>query len=112
MRDREILRSLKAYEEETNLELEAVLKETSKIKTPDWTMKDLDNVLKKLESKQSQDMKGYVNELFHVKNIGFDLKQSLLIIFNRIKQNVKIPKSINQAYIKSIPKKKKDPMSL
>ena len=62
---------LKAYEEETNLELEAVLKETSKIKTPDWTMKDLDNVLKKLKSKQSQDMKGYVNELFHVKIIGF-----------------------------------------
>ena len=62
MRDREILPSLKAYEEETNLELEAVLKETSKIKTPDWTMKDLDNVLKKLKSKR------------------FDLKQSLLII--------------------------------
>ena len=62
--------------------------------------------------KQSQDMKGYTNEIFHLKNIGCDMKQSLLVLFNKMKQNIQIPKSLNQAFIKSIPMKKTDPMSL
>ena len=57
-------------------------------------------------------MKEYTNEIFHLKNIGCNMKQSLLVLFNKMKQNIQIPKSLNQAFIKSIPKKKRDPMSL
>ena len=57
-------------------------------------------------------MRGYTNELFRMKNIGDDLKESILIICNKIKQSFIIPKTINQAYISSIPKKKKNKLDL
>ena len=40
------------------------------------------------------------------------MKESILIICNKIKENGEIPTSWNQAYIKSIPKKKKAPLDL
>ena len=112
MRNRKIVPSLQSYEKETNEEFSEVSKETAKVKTPDCMLKELEGVLKSLKMKQSQDMKGYTNEIFHLKNIGCIMKQSLLVLFNKMKQNIQIPKSLNQAFIKSIPKKKKDPMSL
>ena len=88
------------------------MKDTVEKKSAPWTMDNLEKVLKSLKLKQSQDMRGHTNDLFHLKNIGNNLKESMLMIFNRIKDTSKIPSMWNQAYIKSIPKKKKAPMVL
>ena len=53
-----------------------------------------------------------VNELFIPKNIGADLKTSLLIFFNKIKNNQFIPECLKKVFITSIPKKRKSPMDL
>ena len=95
-----------------NEKFKNVLQQTSKEKSPPWNMTELDKVLRKLKLKQSQDLRGYSNILFHSKFIGTDLKQSLLIMFNKMKELQMIPKNLNQAYITSIPKRKKDPLSL
>ena len=46
------------------------LKEAFQIKTPDWTMDDLEEVLKQLKLNKSQDPMGYSNELFKPNNAG------------------------------------------
>ena len=73
----------------------------------DWTETDLDKVLKGLKSKQSQDSNGWANEIFNLKNIGFDLKSSLLLIFNKIKNTLEIPSFFQDTLISAIPKKRK-----
>ena len=73
----------------------------------DWTETDLDKVLKGLKSKQSQDSNGWANEIFNLKNIGFDLKSSLLLIFHKIKNTLEIPSFFQDTLISAIPKKRK-----
>ena len=53
------------------------LEYTKKIKTRDWTMEDLDKVLKSLKPNKSRYPHGFVNEIFKPGIIGFDLKSSL-----------------------------------
>ena len=66
--------------------------ESAKVeKTPDWNMKQLEKTLKKLKSGKSQDPNGLVNELFQEDNIGNDLKHSILIMMNKIKQQLSEP---------------------
>ena len=95
MRDRPILPELQSYEKEVNEKFKNVLQQTSKEKSPPWNMTELDKVLRKLKLKQSQDLRGYSNILFHSKFIGTDLKQSLLIMFNKMKELQMIPKTLN-----------------
>ena len=47
-------------------------------KSNNWTMSDLDKVLKTLKDGKCKDPAGLVNELFTYKNIGNNLKESLL----------------------------------
>ena len=56
-------------------------------KSPPWTMEQLDNVLKKLKKGKATDPAGLVNELFAYENIGDDLKKSLLMLLNKIKDH-------------------------
>ena len=53
-----------------------------------------------------------VNELFMLKNIGQNLKMSLLSLFNMIKNNQYNPEFFKEVYITSIPKKMKNPLNL
>ena len=85
---------------------------TKNISIPDWTMKDLENALRTLKISQSQDTMCLVNELFLPKNIGANLKTSLLIFFNAIKNNCFIPQYLRNVYITAIPKKCKAPLDL
>ena len=112
MRDRPIKEELKSYEKTIKDQLKEALAETNKDKSDQWTMEELEKVLKKLKYKQGLGMKGHSNKLFHYKNIGEDLKKSILIICNKVKDNNEIPTSWNQAFIKSIPKKRKSPSDL
>ena len=55
-------------------------------KTPDFTMKDLENALSKLKNNKSRDSLGYINEIFKPETIGDNLKASLLNMFNLLKR--------------------------
>ena len=70
-----------------------------------WTMKDLENALKDLKNNKSRDPEGLINELFKTNVIGEDLKRSLLLMFNNIKTEQKIPIFMNHANVTTIPKK-------
>ena len=55
---------------------------------------------------------GIVNELFMPENIGEDLKCSLLVFFNKIKNQNQIPHFFRNVYITAIPKKRKSSLDL
>ena len=74
-------------------------------KSRDWTMDDIEEALKNLKNNKSADYEGYVNELFKLETIGQNLKQSLLIMFNKIKEKQLIPEFMNICNITTVPKK-------
>ena len=82
------------------------MKKARKMKTRDWNEKELDAVLKMLKAGKAQDASGMVNEIFMSKNIGRDLKMSLLLLLNKIQIQMKNPDFINDANIISISKVK------
>ena len=112
MRSRPILPHLKNYQEEIESQFECILQLTKNRKFPDWSLDDLNKVLKTLKKSQSEDTMGIVNEIFMTQNIGSNLKQSLLLFFNKIKNTNEIPELFKHVYIKAIPKKKKSPLEL
>ena len=69
-------------------------------------MEELEKVLAKLKSKKATDPVGLVNELFTLSNIGHDLKQSLLMLLNKIKDQLQEPDFMNLANITSFWKRK------
>ena len=75
-------------------------------------MKDLDKILKALKKNKSRDPHGFVNEIFKPEVIGFDLKNSLLMLFNRLKQEHHIPSFMQFADIFAIYKGKGEKSSL
>ena len=81
------------------------LKIASENKSRLWTQSDLDEALKSLKTNRSRDPEGMVNEIFKQKVVGSDLKSSLLIMFNKLKEEQKIPPFMSNANITTIPKK-------
>ena len=73
--------------------------------TSDWTMKDLEKVLKEIKKDKSRDPKGISREIFHPSIIGENLKLSLLTMFTKLKQEGIIPTFMKKAIILPIPKK-------
>ena len=55
-------------------------------KTKDWAIKGLNDVLKSIQSGKSKDPEGIYREIFYPSMIGKDLKDSLLAMFNQLKQ--------------------------
>ena len=82
------------------------LKLSSKRKTPDWTMDQLNTVLKNLKKNKSRDPLGYANELFQEGAAGDDLKQATLVLVNRIKNEQIYPEALEVYDISSIYKNK------
>ena len=70
-----------------------------------WTMLDLEGALGDLKNNKSRDDEGLINEIFKIGVIGEDLKKSLLLMFNRIKEEQLIPLFMNYANITTVPKK-------
>ena len=82
------------------------LKLAKKRKTPLWKMIDLENALKKLKDGKCRDPEGLVRELFKEEVMGDDLKNSLLIMYNKIKDTGIIPPFMRYANICAIYKGK------
>ena len=83
-----------------------ILKIAGKNKTPPWTMKDLDKVLKILKKQKSRDPFGLANEIFRPEIAGDDLKIAILKLMNMMKDQQKYPECLELCDISSIWKKK------
>ena len=81
------------------------MKVAGKKKSPDWTMKDLEVVLKNLKRNKSRDFEGYLNEIFKLDVIGDDLKESLILMFNMLKKKQLIAIFMNFCNITTVPKR-------
>ena len=75
-------------------------------KTEDWTMDELETVLKGLKTNISRDALGYLNELFKPDIIGDDLKLAVLKLMNKIKEKQIYPKCLQLCNISSIYKQR------
>ena len=80
-----------------------LLSETKEV--PDWTIKDLNEALANLKNGKARDYNGFANEIFKEDVIGKNLKESLLIMFNKLKNEKYIPNFLKFANITTVPKK-------
>ena len=84
---------------------ELKLKLASQNKSKSWTMHDLEKALRCMKINRSRDPDGLLNEIFKKNSIGDDLKNSLLLMFNKIKEQQKIPMFMKNANITTVPKR-------
>ena len=61
----------------------------------------MDKVLNHLKERKATDPTGLVNELFYSQNIGDDMKNSILIMMNKIKESFREPEFMSMANITS-----------
>ena len=74
-------------------------------KSQPWKMSDLDRALSDLKNDKSRDHAGYVNEIFKKGVIGKDLKDSLLIMLNKLKIKEEISTFMRFANMTTVHKK-------
>ena len=86
LENRKIKENLKELKDSKEELCKFRLKAAGRIKTQDWTMAQLDKVLKYLKKNKNRDPFGYANDIFHLDVAGENLKQALLIMMNRIKK--------------------------
>ena len=80
------------------------MEEAKNYKSLDWTMADLDKVLKDVNKNKSRDSDGLNRSIFHIDCIGSNLKQSFLIMVNKMKMHGFITEFMIKAIISTIPK--------
>ena len=106
LKNREIkddLKHIKKYKEDLCM---MRIEKAKRNKTPPWTKKQLEFVLKNLKKNKSRDPMDIVNELFHLNVAGEDLKNAVLILMNRIKEEQVFPEALELCNISSIYKNK------
>ena len=82
------------------------LKIAASKKTPDWTMVQLNKVLKSLKPNKARGPDGLINEIFHPNIACTDLKMSVLNLMNKIKSSQVVPKVLRSPNITSLWKNK------
>ena len=80
------------------------MKMASSSESPDWTLSDLKRALCDLKRNKSRYNDGLINEIFKLYVIGEDLKESLLLMYNKVKKEQNIPAFLNFANITTVPK--------
>ena len=73
--------------------------------SPSWTMSDLEAALGDLKNNKSRDPEGLINELFKKNVIGENLKESILVMCNKLKIDQLIPLFMNYANVTTVHKK-------
>ena len=76
------------------------------VKTPEWNIEQLDEVLKSLKNNKTYDPHLMINELFKAGCIGEDMEEALLLLFNGIKEELNLPEYFKFGDIISIYKNK------
>ena len=92
LRERPIVYKYNLEKIRVEIEFNQIMEKTKDIKLQDWNLNDLEYVLKSLKLRQSQDTKGWANELFCFDNIGQDLKMSFMCVFSN-KNTMNSPKN-------------------
>ena len=93
LRSRPIRPDLKQLEVYKKTISDIKMKIASLRKSSDWTISELEKALKCLKINKSRDHEGFINEIFKQEVIGTDLKNSLLILFNKLKKNKRFQNS-------------------
>ena len=106
MRKREVKDNVKESIDTSEKVFNMRVNETTNNKSPVFTMKELDTDLQKLKTGISKDPDSYIYELFKENTIGSDLKQSLLLMMNKIKQQMRVPEALRNASITILHKRK------
>ena len=106
LKNRPIKEGLEEMKELKEKLAEKVMKVAKTNKTPKWTMKEIEIVLKGLKKNKSRDPNGLANELFKEEAAGRDLKEAILLLMNRIKEEQIYPKCLELCNISSIWKMK------
>ena len=75
-------------------------------KSPDWTISDLDKVLKALKNNKSRDPQGFINDIFKPGVIGKNLRVGILLLVNGVKDNFYFPPFMQWANVTTIFKSK------
>ena len=112
LRNRPIKEDFKNIKEQKDELFKIRLKVASSKKSEDWTMDQLENVLKHLKEGKSRDPNGWVRDLFKTEVAGKQLKISLLIMLNKMKSKNYIPDFIRNADVATIYKGKGDKFDL
>ena len=76
-------------------------------KSDPWTIEDLEIVLKHLKKGKSRDPNDHINDLYNSDNAGTDLKHALIVLMNKIKEQLVYPRDLEACNISSIYKKGK-----
>ena len=77
-------------------------------KTKSWKMSDLEDALKSLKNGKCRDPEGLIREIFKEDVLGENLKKSMLLMYNKIKDTCKIPVFMRLANISAIYKGKEE----
>ena len=70
-------------------------------------MEDLEVVLKEIQTNKAWDSEGLSRIIFKNSIIGSNLKESILILFNKLKIEGTIPEFLRKAFVSTFPKKGK-----
>ena len=108
LENRQIKEELKHIQTEKEELCKLRLEIAGRRKTPPWTMKDLEAVLNYLKKNKSRDPFGYANDIFKNDVAGDDLKEAILVLVNRIKDEQVFPEALEICDISSIYKNKGD----
>ena len=81
-------------------------------KTEPWVIGDLEEAIKSLKNGKCRDPEGIIREIFMEDSMGEDLKQSMLILCNKIKHTRMIPSFMQKTNICAIYKGRGDKLSL
>ena len=84
------------------------LQECSKIKTPDWTIKDVKSVLSSLKARKSKDSYDLPNEIFKPEVTGDDLIIAVTKVMNIIKNELSYPTLLELCSVTNLYKQKGD----
>ena len=106
LKNRPINKDLSELKESKEKLCKIRLQNATKNKTPQWTMEDLEKVLKGLKKNKSRDPWGFANELFQSNVSVNDLKVAILQLMNRSKSEQIFPQLLESVNIPSIFKNK------
>ena len=106
MRKRPALDEIKDILNKNEELFENRFKHAKSVKSPAFELKDLEDILKSIKLGKSRDPDNLVRDIFKEGVIGHNLKLSMLLMFNKIKEQTLLPECMKTANITMLHKKK------
>ena len=106
MRTRTLMESVDEEVKENKTKFEHKLEEAKQNKSIPFKMEELEAVIKSLKTGKSKDPDKYIRELFREGVVGNDLKLSVFLMMNKMKEQICIPDALKRANITILHKRK------